>query len=114
MSVVPQRILIIDDEVNMCHMLTMVLQKAGYAVDAATDGQAGLQKALHQEYDYILCDINMPVMNGMDFLKSVIGCYVRSCVIMMSAYGSIDSAVEAMKQGAYDYFPSRSSRMRYC
>jgi len=103
MSVVLQRILVIDDEVNMCHMLMAVLQKSGYAVDAATDGQAGLQKALHQEYDYILCDINMPVMNGMDFLKSVIGCSVRSCIIMMSAFGSIDSAVEAMKQGAYDY-----------
>jgi len=96
-------ILIVDDEANMCHMLASVLKKAGYAVDTACDGRLGLQKALEHGYDYILCDINMPVMNGMDFLKSLAAEAVRSCVIMMSAYGSVDTAIEAMKQGAYDY-----------
>jgi len=87
----------------MCHMLATVLRKAGYAVDTAEDGQAGLQKTIQQDYDYILCDVNMPVMNGMDFLRAVIDRPVRSCVIMMSAYGSIDTAIDAMKHGAYDY-----------
>jgi two-component system response regulator AtoC len=103
MSVAPQRILIIDDEVNMCHMLSTVLRNAGYAVEAATHGRDGLEKAQQQDFDYILCDVNMPVMNGMEFLRAMTAGPVRSCVIMMSAYGSIDSAVEAMKQGAYDY-----------
>ena len=103
MSIASQKILVIDDEVNMCHMLATVLRKAGYAVDTAADGQAGLQKTIQQDYDYILCDVNMPVMNGMDFLKTVIDRPARSCVIMMSAYGSIDTAIDAMKHGAYDY-----------
>jgi len=103
MSIGSQKILVIDDEVNMCHMLATVLRKAGYAVDTAEDGQAGLQKTIQQDYDYILCDVNMPVMNGMDFLRAVIDRPVRSCVIMMSAYGSIDTAIDAMKHGAYDY-----------
>ena len=103
MSIASQKILVIDDEVNMCHMLATVLRKAGYAVDTAADGQAGLQKTIQQDYDYILCDVNMPVMNGMDFLRAVIDRPARSCVIMMSAYGSIDTAIDAMKHGAYDY-----------
>lgn len=98
-----QKILIIDDEANMCHMLAAVLKKAGYEVDTASDGQAGLLQVQHCAYNYILCDVKMPVMGGMDFLKAAGGAIGRSTVIMMSAYGSIDSAVEAMKLGAYDY-----------
>ncbi len=103
MSAALQNILVIDDEVNMCHMLATVLRKAGYAVDTAADGQTGLQKTIQQSYDYILCDVNMPVMNGMEFLKAVIERPARGCVIMMSAYGSVDTAIDAMKHGAYDY-----------
>lgn len=98
-----QKILIIDDEANMCHMLAAVLKKAGYEVDTASDGQAGLLQVQQCAYNYILCDVKMPVMGGMDFLKAAGGAIGRSTVIMMSAYGSIDSAVEAMKLGAYDY-----------
>jgi len=98
-----QKILVIDDEVNMCHMLTAVLRKAGYEADAASDGQAGLQQLQRCSYDYVLCDVKMPVLGGMDFLKAAGDLIGRSTVIMMSAYGSIDSAIEAMKLGAYDY-----------
>lgn len=98
-----QKILVIDDEANMCHMLTAVLKKAGYEVDSASDGQAGLLQAQRRSYDYILCDVKMPVMGGMDFLKSASTSTGRSTVIMMSAYGNVDSAIEAMKLGAYDY-----------
>jgi two-component system response regulator AtoC len=103
MSAAQQHILVIDDEPNMCHMLATVLRKAGYAVDTAAEGQVGLQKTIQYDYDYILCDVNMPVMNGMDFLQAVMDRPARCCVIMMSAYGSIDSAIDAMKHGAYDY-----------
>jgi two-component system response regulator AtoC len=98
-----QKILVIDDEANMCHMLTAVLRKAGYEVDSASDGQAGLLQLQRCSYDYILCDVKMPVLGGMDFLKAAGALVGRSTVIMMSAYGSIDSAIEAMKLGAYDY-----------
>jgi len=98
-----QKILVIDDEANMCHMLAAVLRKAGYAVDAASDGQAGLSQVQRRAYHYILCDVKMPVMSGMDFLRAAGDAIGRSTVIMMSAYGSIDSAIEAMKLGAYDY-----------
>jgi two-component system response regulator AtoC len=98
-----QKVLVIDDEANMCHMLAAVLRKAGYQVDAASDGQAGLLQVRRCTYNYILCDVKMPVMSGMDFLRTAGDSIGRSTVIMMSAYGSIDSAIEAMKLGAYDY-----------
>jgi two-component system response regulator AtoC len=98
-----QNILVIDDEANMCHMLTAVLRKAGYDVDSASDGQAGLMQLQRCAYDYILCDVKMPVLGGMGFLKAAGNLIGSSTVIMMSAYGSIDSAIEAMKLGAYDY-----------
>jgi two-component system response regulator AtoC len=98
-----QKILVIDDEANMGHMLAAVLTKAGYEVDTAGDGQAGLLKVEQISYDYILCDVKMPVMSGMDFLVAAGQRVHKSTVIMMSAYGSIDTAIEAMKLGAYDY-----------
>ena len=97
------KILVIDDEANMCHMLAAVLRKAGYEVDAAPDGQAGLLQVQRCAYHYILCDVKMPVMTGMEFLRAAGDAISSSTVIMMSAYGSIDAAIEAMKLGAYDY-----------
>lgn len=96
-------LLVIDDEKNMCHMLSTVLKKAGYKVDTALDGKQGLDLAGRTQYDFILCDIKMPAMSGMEFLEEAGEHLKASTVIMMSAYGSIDTAVEAMKLGAYDY-----------
>ncbi len=98
-----KRLLVIDDEENMRHMLSTVLGKAGYIVETAANGHEGLKMTESTIYDFILCDIKMPNMSGMDFLKASrnkIGC---TTVIMMSAYGTIDTAIEAMKLGAYDY-----------
>jgi two-component system response regulator AtoC len=97
------RLLVIDDEVNMRHMLSTVLRKADYLVDTASDGSEGLQMIERTQYDFVLCDIKMPNMDGMEFLKSARGVIGPSTVIMMSAYGNIDTAIEAMKLGAYDY-----------
>ena len=99
----PKRLLVIDDEANMRHMLSTVLKKAGYVVDTASDGSEGLQMIERAQYDFVLCDIKMPKLNGMEFLKSSRDKIGTSTVIMMSAYGSIDTAIEAMKLGAYDY-----------
>ena len=98
-----KRLLVIDDEENMRHMLKTVLAKAGYSVDCASDGSQGLQMINDTLYDFILCDIKMPKMDGMAFLKAARAQLETSTIIMMSAYGTIDSAIEAMKLGAYDY-----------
>jgi two-component system response regulator AtoC len=97
------RLLVIDDEANMRHMLSTVLKKADYFVDAAPDGSVGLQMIEQTRYDFILCDIKMPNMGGMEFLKAARDKLNGATVIMMSAYGSIDTAIGAMKRGAYDY-----------
>ncbi len=98
-----KRLLIIDDEANMRHMLSTVLKKAGYQVETAADGAEGLDMIQQSQYDFILCDIKMPKMDGMKFLKLSRDLIGAATVIMMSAYGSIDTAIEAMKSGAYDY-----------
>ncbi len=100
---VEKRLLIIDDEANMRHMLSTVLKKAGYQVETAADGAEGLEMIQQSPYDFILCDIKMPKMDGMKFLKLSRDLIGTATVIMMSAYGSIDTAIEAMKSGAYDY-----------
>jgi two-component system response regulator AtoC len=97
------RLLVIDDEANMRHMLSAVLRKADYIVDAASDGAEGLQMIEQLRYDFILCDIKMPNMGGMEFLEAAREKLNGTTVIMMSAYGSIDTAIGAMKLGAYDY-----------
>lgn len=99
----PKRLLIIDDEENMRHMLTAMLKKYEYEMDTAADGQAAMVRLQDRHYDFILCDIKMPNMSGMAFLKAAGSLLDRTTVIMMSAYGNIDTAIEAMKLGAYDY-----------
>ena len=105
---ISERILIIDDEENMQHMLSELLKKSGFLVDTAFNGKEGLQKVIsagknNDEYAFILCDLKMPVMDGMEFLSSTQKILNKTTVIMMTAYGSIDTAVAAMKQGAYDF-----------
>nr|CBX30003.1 Acetoacetate metabolism regulatory protein atoC [uncultured Desulfobacterium sp.] len=97
-----KRLLVIDDEENMRHMLNAMLKKFGYIVDTAADGYEGLMMLDSTQYDFILCDIKMPKMNGIDFLKKVRN-KISATIIMMSAYGTMDTAIEAMKEGAYDY-----------
>ena len=98
-----KRILIIDDEENMRHMLTALLTGSGFIVDSVSDGMQAMQKIEDIHYNFIFCDIRMPNMDGMTFLKTAGDKLEDVNVIMMSAYGSIDTAVEAMKIGAYDY-----------
>jgi two-component system response regulator AtoC len=98
-----KRILVIDDEENMRHMISEMLAKAGYGVDIAADGLYGLDMMEKNVYDFILCDIKMPRMNGIEFLRAARRKKGNTTVIMMSAYGTMDTAIEAMKEGAYDY-----------
>ena len=95
-------ILVIDDEANMRHLLQTLLTKQGYKVDTAADGAEGIERLRRSSYDFILCDLRMPVMDGMTFLEQAQQ-FHSSTIIMMSAYGTIDQAIETVKKGAYDY-----------
>jgi len=98
-----KRILVVEDEENMCHMLTQILQKEGYEVNTAPNGQIALKFLEESLCDLILCDVRMPVMDGLEFLRQVKEKKLDLPIIMMSAYSTVDLAVEAMKSGAADY-----------
>ncbi len=84
-------------------MLSVMLSKLGYIVETASEGLIGLQMIKASPYDFVLCDLKMPRMGGMDFLKAARHDIGNTTVIIMSAYGTIDTALSAMKLGAYDY-----------
>ena len=96
-------ILVIDDEKNMCHMLQKILQNSGYSVDTSSDSTEGLQKIIDFKYDFILCDLKMPGIDGIGILRKIQNKIKETAVIMMSAYGTIDTAIEAIKLGAFDF-----------
>jgi two-component system, NtrC family, response regulator AtoC len=98
-----ERVLVIDDEESLRQMLSLLLGREGYLVDSARNGEEGLLLAQQRSYEYILCDIMMPVMDGIGFLKGVHDSGLTATVIMMSAYGTVESAIHCMKEGAYDY-----------
>ena len=98
-----KNILIIDDESSLRHMLRLVLEREGYRISDAANGMAALALMDQEPFDLVLCDVRMPEMDGLTFLREAIKRAPAPTVIMMSAYGTIDSAIECMKQGAYDY-----------
>ncbi|HXE98452.1 MAG TPA: sigma-54 dependent transcriptional regulator [Dongiaceae bacterium] len=98
-----QHILIIDDEENLRHMLSVMLARQGYRTEQAADGEEGLNRLSDNVYDYILCDIRMPEMDGKTFLVRALEQHVTAPVIMMSAYGTVETAISCMKLGAYDF-----------
>lgn len=103
MTASEKRVLIIDDEKNMRHMLKVMLEKEGYTANEAADGAEGLSLMEKEDFDFILCDLRMPKMDGITFLKESRNKHPEKTFIIMSAYGTIDTALEAMKIGAYDY-----------
>jgi two-component system response regulator AtoC len=98
-----KRILIVDDEESMRHVLSIMLKKAGFDVEAAANGQLALDALQRGAFDAVLCDIRMPELDGVGFLKALGDRAQDLTVVMMSAFGTIDTAIEAMKLGAYDY-----------
>ncbi|MBD2766687.1 sigma-54-dependent Fis family transcriptional regulator [Hymenobacter sp. BT664] len=97
------RILIIDDEKAIRNTLKEILEFESYTVDQAEDGPAGLDMLIQQRYDVVLCDIKMPKMDGLEVLTRAQAMGTDAAFIMVSAHGSIESAVEATKKGAYDF-----------
>jgi two-component system response regulator AtoC len=98
-----KKILVIDDEESMRHMLTLILKREGYEVQAVEKGGEALQLVDSESFDFILSDVVMPEMDGLTLLHALKQKKVEATLIMMSAYGNLDTAVEAMKRGAYDY-----------
>ncbi len=97
------KILIIDDEKAIRRSIKDILEFEKYAVEEAEDGQQGLDMALKNRYDVILSDIKMPKLDGIELLTRLRQSDAESPLIMMSGHGNIETAVEAVKKGAYDY-----------
>jgi len=98
-----KQILIIDDEENMRHVLHTILENEGYAAATAENGRAALKLLDTRTFDTILCDLRMPEMDGMTFLKHARDRKIDATIIVMSAFGTIDQALETIQLGAYDY-----------
>jgi len=97
------RILVVDDEANMRRVLGALLRRGGFEVLEAADGQAALECLDDQHVDAVLSDLKMPHMNGLDLLEAARQRHARVPVILLTAHGTIGSAVEALKRGAFDY-----------
>ena len=96
-------ILIIDDEKAIRKTLTEILSFEGYKLDEAADGEEGLKKFKEKAYDVVLCDIKMPKLDGIEFLQKAAEANPDVPIIMISGHGNIETAVEAVKKGAYDF-----------
>ena len=97
------KVLVIDDEEGARRTVSLLLEDEDYDVVTASGGEEGLETARDASPDLVLCDVRMPQMDGMEFLRTYREEGGRALVIMMTAYGSHELAVEAMQEGAYDY-----------
>lgn len=97
------KILVIDDEESMRNFMEIMLSKEGYAVETAGSGKKGLGLIKETDYDLVIADLNMPEMDGIEVLREVKKSKLDQDLMVMTAYASVDTAIEAMKQGAVDY-----------
>ncbi|HUV31911.1 MAG TPA: sigma-54 dependent transcriptional regulator [Acidobacteriota bacterium] len=97
------KILVIDDEDSMCSFMEIMLAKEGYEVDTTCSGRDGVDRLRERNYDLVIADLNMPEMTGLDILREVKSFKSEQEIIVMTAFASVDTAIEAMKRGAADY-----------
>lgn len=98
-----QKILVIDDERAIRNVLKDILTNEGFQVEEAADGEEGWKKFQANNYDLVLCDIKMPKMDGLEFLQQATAAKQDIPIIMISGHGTIETAVDAVKKGAFDY-----------
>jgi len=98
-----RRALIIDDESGVRQSLGLILEDEGYEVATAADGDQGLRAAQAERFEVVLCDVRMPGRGGLEILEQLIAAQPEATVLVMSAFGQIDQALEAVRKGAYDY-----------
>ena len=96
-------ILVVDDDELMRAFIATILREDGYDVDTATDGKAGLNKVKNKDFDLVITDLKMPDMSGVDLMQAGREAKPATPWVIITAYGSINNAVEAMKAGAVDY-----------
>ena len=108
------RVLIVDDEESMRDFLSIMLHREGYQVDTAVDGAQAVMHLRDHSYDLVISDIKMPRMTGLELLAHIKERTPETVVLMVTAFSSTDEAVEAMKQGAYDYItkPFKNEEIR--
>ncbi|MBI1920453.1 MAG: response regulator [Geobacter sp.] len=99
----PKKILVVDDEENARIGLSRLLSREGYQVDSVSNGYEALNYLREKDVNLIVTDINMPEMNGIAFLKELNKNFPNSNVIMITAYGGVESYIEAMNLGAFEY-----------
>ncbi len=97
------KILIVDDETAIRSALKEVLEYEGFTISEAADGESALKMVLKESFDLIFCDIKMPKLDGLDFLSELKKEEIQVPVVMITGHGTIDTAVEAIKRGAYDF-----------
>jgi two-component system, NtrC family, nitrogen regulation response regulator NtrX len=97
------KILVIDDEKSIRNTLKEILEYEGHEVQDAADGLEGLKKIESEKFDIVLCDIKMPKMDGLELLDKIMELQSETPVIMISGHGTIETAVDAIKKGAYDF-----------
>ena len=98
-----RRVLIADDEESIRHVLTELLSERGYEVRAVADGDEAARELAARDYDALVTDVRMPRLNGLDLIRAAQSTSPETTIIVMSAYGSHDLVIEALKAGAYDY-----------
>jgi two-component system, NtrC family, response regulator AtoC len=99
----PMRLLIVDDDAGFRESLVLLLSESGHVVEAEGDPERALARLSREEFELILCDVKMPGMDGISFLRRYRSQDGNALIIMMSAYGDEDAALAAMREGAYDY-----------
>src|SRR5690554_6042109 len=104
------RVLIIDDEESIRHMLSMTLRKEGCTLRAVENGEDGLKELIANAYDVVVCDVRMPKMGGLELLDELRSRQIDTMVIVMSAFGNRELAIDALKRGAYDYIDKPFTR----
>lgn len=109
-----KRILIVDDEENTRIGLTKLLTQEGFEVESAADGSEALDYLSQKKVNLVISDIKMPNMNGLEFLRELSRKFPSTNVIMITAYGGVESYLEAMNLGAYEYLhkPVRLDELR--
>src|SRR5882724_5553782 len=98
-----KQILVVDDEANLRRVLTAQLSRDGYEVHSAPDGEAGLALLREHHIDLVITDLRMPKMDGMELLRQALRIDAELPVVILTAHGTVDNAVEALKTGAFDY-----------
>ena len=110
------KILIIDDEKAICNTLKEILEYEKYEIDIANDGMEGIRKMQSSNFDLVLCDIKMPKMDGLEVLTKIQEIKPEIPVVMISGHGTIETAVDAIRKGAFDYIskPPDLNRHQSC